>query len=180
MFVRKLASGLVIVTTVFFLGACTQNVDKSEEDTKVKEAVETVEQVEDNSEQKAYAERVEIVMNLSSEAMYRFSDLFKQLSNDSSVSKDGEWQMGLMGVYADMKIYQKNIQDLNVPSEFNNSHNELLQFYDIFLQSEEKILYGVDNLDIESLDEGIAIVEQSTEVLKGANKNLKSTVSEIF
>lgn len=160
---RGLASLVLGGSLLLGMVGCSETADKTTDKPKV---------VENKVDEKALAKKMEsdylqVVYEANSSSETASKDmqrLFEKASLHPELLLHEGWKYDLNKAYEQMqKNYDKVRNYPNVPDKYKEAHANLLQGYDYLMQSQPKIMEGVNNMDADKMSEGIELIQKSKE-----------------
>ncbi|AKQ08390.1 hypothetical protein PQE66_gp075 [Bacillus phage PBC2] len=84
-----------------------------------------------------------------------------------------DWRADLATEYNKIEADYNSVKSYSdVPEQYQNTHNLLLQGYDYFMQSKVKIMEAINELNPDKMQEGLDLVGKSTEFIVKSNEEL--------
>lgn len=99
--------------------------------------------------------------------------LFEKASMHPQLLANPDWRADLAREYDKIEADYNSVKSYSdVPEQYQNTHNLLLQGYDYFMQSKVKIMEAINELNADKMQEGLDLVGKSTEFIVKSNEEL--------
>lgn len=101
--------------------------------------------------------------------------LFQKASMHPQLLMNPDWKADVTKEYEAIQTDYDNIKSYrDVPSQYANAHNTLLQGYDYFMQSRVKIMEAINEVNADKMQEGLDLIGKSTEYITKSTDELMS------
>jgi endonuclease YncB( thermonuclease family) len=128
-------------------------------------------------EEQAYADGVTDILDYLLPSFDKFSSLMADMSADPYLMLDGEWKFGVglqLGIW---KAAYEDALTLTPPDSMASVHALFLESLRLYSEAADNIAYGIDNLDLDSLEYGASLMSQANAQMNLASDELGAFLS---
>ncbi|UUV46062.1 hypothetical protein [Bacillus phage vB_BanS-Thrax1] len=149
--------------------------DKPKAEPKVEQKSEPVVDMQAVQKQRAvnYLNAVSNATTNSGKVTPNISALFQKASMHPQLLANPDWKSDLAKEYDKIEADYNTVKNYkDVPEQYQNTHNLLLQGYDYFMQSKVKIMEAIEEVNADKMQEGLDLIGKSTEFIVKSNEEL--------
>lgn len=101
--------------------------------------------------------------------------LFQKASMHPQLLMHEDWKSDVSREYDKIQADYDSVKGYrDVPQQYVNAHNTLLQGYDYFMQSKVKIMEAINEVNADKMQEGLDLIGKSTEYITKSTDELMS------
>ncbi|UGO50687.1 hypothetical protein PQE68_gp096 [Bacillus phage vB_BanS_Sophrita] len=167
---RGLVSLVLGASLIFTTVGCSNATNKEPD-----EVTQLKQERDETASEINYLQQVMFTNTDTTLVLEKMAVLFNEAEADPSIFTDRMWKYDLQSAFKELRENYEELKDIpkeEIPSKHRTSHNNMVLGYEIFLESESRIMEGVNTLNPDKLYEGIEFMTRGSGKVSQAMENM--------